>query len=549
MTRGEPEDTGTTIPGDLLVQRVVEAASAGLHHGVLITDPSGRIIAANENAGTALGLEVDRLLGRRVASLRPGLSLLLDEKTEPGPMAGAEDRRQIFVASPLWLDDGRGRFGLWILSHQPQESDRPRLERSNQLLGEVFESLSSSILVVLADGRILLTNAPARRLFALPVTPEGSHLGSWIDAADVFLRPKPTSRQQTIEVLRHDGQRLLLGFSCAAVRLPEGEAVVILCRDIKALKEAEERRFRAEQLAQVGEMAARLGHEIKNPLASVLAGLHLLNSELDQESAARGIVERLAIEVHKIDDVVRALLQQSRPTSDHPEPTSLPRLLYRALRAHADYAASREVLLHIDAEELDGPLATTRVTIGVDLMERVLSNLIINAVEACEEITGGQVRLSASLLHRFDRRSPFPAYPHPIALIEVSDNGPGIPPETRERILEPFFTTKRHGTGLGLATVKEIVDVHGGWLEVWSQPQEGSRFRIFLSAYEAAPCWETGPCHSEGGRERCPVYESSTGFCCWAQVGKAVHAETGEWLEECLECPVYRNLNLQAWRP
>jgi PAS domain S-box-containing protein len=562
------------------------------------------------------------------------------------PSRGKEYRgvRRIHLSKPVWLERGPEPMGIWLLCDVTgRRQEQPAGERSERRLREIFENLAAAILVVRLDGRILMTNAEARRLLYLPEQAEGTHLQQWTDRARSLLEPVPRGRQRTLELRRRDGRRLLLGFSSATVSMSEGPAVIILCRDIRPLKEAEDRRRRAEQLAQVGEMASRLSHEIKNPLCSVMAGLQLMKQARSAEAAgpvapvgggghvdpadpadpahpaapacliapvavegptapredggsaadvvgAAGraggagaaeptdtadtahtaepwdaaqkvtpgrqgcsgdddpsIIDSLMGEVSKIDRAVRELLKQARPLALQPTRVSLSRLIYQALVSYMSLASTHRVLLELADNGLQGPGKEADLQVMADsvLLERLLSNLIINAVEACSG--GGRVRLGARMADLQTRERVLGGFPHPVAVLEVADDGPGMTEELRAQVFDPFFTTKGEGTGLGLATVKEVVDIHGGHVELCSAPEQGTTFRIYLPAGECLACWEAVVCRARSEGASCPVYEEGCGSCCWARVRQACHAEGEGWLDDCLSCPVFRRNNLQIW--
>ncbi len=249
----------------------------------------------------------------------------------------------------------------------------------------------------------------------------------------------------------------------------------------------------------------------------------------------------------KIDRAVRGLLKQARPVSLRPKRVSASRLIYQALVSHMSLACAHEVLLELSPGEDSERGDETGLQVVADpvLLERLLSNLVINAVEACAG--GGRVELGVRTLDVHRRGRLLRGYPYPVAVIEVTDDGPGMSPEVQAQVFDPFFTTKGEGTGLGLATVKEMAELHGGHVELRSAPGQGTTFRLYLPAGHRPPCWETRGCQSRTRDEPCPAYGSAGGHCCWAVLGQASYAERGGWLDDCRQCSVFRRNNLQFW--
>jgi hypothetical protein len=174
---------------------------------------------------------------------------------------------------------------------------------------------------------------------------------------------------------------------------------------------------------------------------------------------------------------------------------------------------------------------------------RVLRNLIVNAVEATP--AGGRVELSWGPASAKEKTRSFPGHGQHIYRVSVIDNGMGIDQKKMEQIFEPFYTTKDSGTGLGLAVSLDIVERHGGVMQVDSRPGEGTAFHIYLAAGERRPCWREETACSEHCAS-CEVRDTPAGFCCWAATGESVWAEAHCWPEMCQRCAYFRKHNLQA---
>lgn len=255
---------------------------------------------------------------------------------------------------------------------------------------------------------------------------------------------------------------------------------VAIRHDITKLKLAEEQirqqavdLKRAVQLSFVGELAAGLAHEIKNPLAGIQGAVDILIRRRDPEDPELEALEGVRHQVQRIDGTVRALLDRARPRPLNRVYTSLTELTQRAVNvAKAQLTggtnSSRRVRI-----EFEPPLADIEIKADAAQVEDAVLNLIINSLEAIE--FEGEIKVS---IRRAESDSE--AETEEEAVIEISDNGRGISDEDLARIFNPFFTTREGGTGLGLPAVRRITRAHGGRVEVNSSPGKGSSFRIFL---------------------------------------------------------------------
>jgi len=225
---------------------------------------------------------------------------------------------------------------------------------------------------------------------------------------------------------------------------------------------------RAAQLSFVGELAAGLAHEIKNPLAGIQGVVDILIRRRDKNDPEREALEGMRHEVTRIDNTVRLLLDRARPRLVSLRETSLRELVARSVnlaRAQVTNAIGSEKQVKIDFEAPEDPVM---ISIDPGQIEDAVLNLIINAIEAVD--VDGQVTI---------RLSTPQDDPEEIA-IEVSDNGTGISEPDLSKVFDPFFTTRQSGTGLGLPSVRRIARLHGGGVDVKSSPGQGSVFTIRL---------------------------------------------------------------------
>jgi PAS domain S-box-containing protein len=255
---------------------------------------------------------------------------------------------------------------------------------------------------------------------------------------------------------------------------------VAIRHDITQRKRAEEQVLqqaaelqRAAQLSFVGELAAGLAHEIKNPLAGIQGGVDILIRRRDKNDPEREALEGMRHEVQRIDNTVRALLDRARPRLVSVRASSLTEIVGRAVhlaRAQLTSAITNAESVSIEFEPPEDP-----ITIPIDpaQIEDAVLNLIINAIESVDG--DGEVKIRVAR-HENERAEE----PEDQAVVEVSDNGRGISEEDLSRIFNPFFTTRPGGTGLGLPAVRRIARAHGGRIDVSSSPGRGSTFTIRL---------------------------------------------------------------------
>jgi signal transduction histidine kinase len=425
-----------------------------------------------------------------------------------------------------------------------RSSDQAALQ-AEQRFNTVFDGMGSAVMLVDDTGAVLMANISALSCLGLADADSlvGRPLAEAVPGCEVMLRDATPAMQQVFNLTLEDGQRRDIGFTSSP--LSEDRRRIIVFRDVTRLLDLEQRRQRAEQLAQVGEVAARMSHEIRNPLASILMGLETLERQVFLRSDDNMILQQIIHEVSRLSTVITGLLDSAKLQAIAPRPMRLEPLLRDCLDWHAPSASAKRIELVLS----EGPFDSQATVDGL-AMTRILANLLRNALEACEE-GGSRVRFGWRTPDDDERRARFPGFDHPVVSVFVEDDGPGIDPAVLEQMFEPFVTTKTDGTGLGLAVVWDLVHEMGGHIEVecgFLPRSRGSKVEIFFPAGEREPCWEMrktmGPESSScKGPDTCPVgcsvCEANAGYVCWTVMGKASKLETGEWSEDCLQCPAY----------
>lgn len=252
----------------------------------------------------------------------------------------------------------------------------------------------------------------------------------------------------------------LLGYLIES-RRRERRIAALLQAQTAAIADARARVAQSEKLAALGQLAATIAHEVRNPLGVMRSAAQTLDETLPPASTAAHEASGFIIaEIDRLANVVQSILAYARPLQLTPRAVRVDDLFERALLlARPDLDARRVRVERGDAGALPPVLADT------DLISQVLLGLLGNAADAMPE--GGTVRLDA-------------ASAADGVQLRVSDWGPGVPSELRQRIFDPFFTTRPRGTGLGLAIARQIVEAHGGRLDVTDAPSGGACFVVTL---------------------------------------------------------------------
>jgi two-component system sensor histidine kinase PilS (NtrC family) len=254
--------------------------------------------------------------------------------------------------------------------------------------------------------------------------------------------------------------------ACFAVAILSSHLAEQALRTRKELKAMGDRVRRVEKMAAVGEMGAGLAHEIKNPLASITGSIQLLREEIPFESGRDKLMQIILREADRLSALVGNFLLFARPPSGRSVPIELDSAIPETIRL-----IEQDKRCHNTVTIRRSGLAGLWIVMDPDHFRQILWNLLLNAVEA---INGeGQVGV-----HLDTSKNGHVA-------IRISDNGCGISETQMQNIFDPFYTSKPHGTGLGLSIVHSILESYDGWLEVDSQPGNGTHFTMKIKRIEA----------------------------------------------------------------
>ncbi len=375
-----------------------------------------------------------------------------------------------------------------ILGEDIRKTRRRILDREEVLLKletfhkHVIDNIPSGILTTDIAGRVNLINDAACQILEMrkeevagkPVEDLLAGLGSDGSRGD-FRVPRPE-----IMFRRADGAEIFLGFSSSPLKDAEGKVIgrVIIFQDLTPVKQMEERIRISDRLAGVGELAAGLAHEIRNPLASIAGASQMLKESPGVPGDSRPLLEIIERESTRLNGLISDFLAYTGPSLKSSGPVRLAAIMGGIVEAvRAGEAREKGV----DVETMS--MSDLCVEGDAEQLKQVVWNLVRNAIQATPG--GGKVRLDLLSQVRHGER---------YAVATVSDTGQGIEPQIMGKIFNPFYTSKEGGTGLGLAISQRIVHVHRGFVEVKSAPGHGSVFSVFLpECREAAPAGPPAP--------------------------------------------------------
>lgn len=398
-------------------------------------------------------------LERHVISLRRDVAHVLDpQQLGPLLMAGLEGSRRVTHASLYLAEEGRRHYEL-AASLGPEPPARlemapagPLLERLRRDGFLVLETIDRS----LSEQREVGEDREAETLYEIVQSMDAIHgslvLGLSSGGGDLY------------GLLSLRDERMRDAFGPEEVQLLAGLAtqVSIALENSRAYQRLKER----DRLAALGEMAAGLAHEIRNPLGAIKASAQLL-----VENASQGDAEFLEIiveETDRLNRVVGSFLDYARPARGNPAPCDVRAAVERTLHLLGPECQKAGTKLVVEQEAVL-PL----VRIDVEQLRQVLLNLVQNALQALDG--GGEIHVASASVERGRGETPW-------VEVRVRDTGPGIPPEVLANLFVPFVTTKDRGTGLGLAISQRIVAAAGGRILVRTREDEGTTFVVRLPA-------------------------------------------------------------------
>ena len=343
--------------------------------------------------------------------------------------------------------------------------------------------MRNGVIAIHRDGTLALMNGEAYRIFAL--TRQGSDVAR--PFTEVF-RERPelirvlsgafemTTLPNRAELRLKDLDRVI-GYTLSQVKNDGGRptGAVLFFKDLTQVEQVEERERLRDRLASLGEMAAGIAHELKNPLAGIEVMAGLLRRQVPDSPDAQSLLADIISEAKLANAIVVEMLEFVRPIRLQMEQTDIRDVLQQSITLAEAKVPRGDISLKLDLDRdlpmLDGDFHQ---------LCQVFSNLLINAFEALDGRGQITIKAAAEVVEpdpAFSAETPMPTR---AVVVDVVDNGPGVPTELSDRIFVPFFTTKPKGSGLGLPIVRKIVDAHEGRIDLSSSVDAGTRFRVTL---------------------------------------------------------------------
>lgn len=352
-----------------------------------------------------------------------------------------------------------------------------KLAREKGFLETLFNTIQEGVIVTDADGRITYLNAAAGQLLGIDSEravrePLSRYLRD-LDWQKIWSADKDEWRKVfTHELEVFYPQQRFLSFYIVPVADEQNSVVTgmaIILRDVTETRQRAESTIESEKLSAITLLAAGVAHEIGNPLNSLNIHLQLMERELKRFPAAQAerVREDLRVardEIARLDQIINQFLHAIRPTQPELQPTTVNDVIAETLALMEQEIGDRDILVEQELAE-----GLPRILLDRAQLKQAFYNIIKNALQAMR--SGGILRLrtEADDTH---------------VTISFIDSGHGIAPEQIGRLFEPYFTTKQNGTGLGLMIVQRIVREHGGTIEVESDKDRGTTFRIKLPIHE-----------------------------------------------------------------
>lgn len=350
-------------------------------------------------------------------------------------------------------------------------------------------NMRNGVLALGRAGEIVIINGEARRIFGLP--PDEVFAGQAYtrvlhnhpDILRVVGGAFEVAALPNRAELRLKPSGTVIGYTLSLVRDAGGEIIgaAMFFKDLTHVEQLEERERLRDRLAAVGEMAATMAHEIKNPLAGIEVLAGLLRRQVSENAAAVALVGDVINEAKMANAIVQEVLEFVRPVRLQLETTSLGAALQTAMAVAEAKAVRGDVGVRLAI-----PPDIPSITADHLQLAQVFANLLTNAYEALDG--RGAIAVSARLAVDLDAGALAPdgLRPVPSVIVDVADDGPGIAPGVVDHLFDPFFTTKPQGSGLGLAIVRKIVDAHEGRIDVRRPSERGTCFRVTLPVSGAA---------------------------------------------------------------
>lgn len=420
----------------------------------------------------------EKVLTGRIRQIRDGAETIAQEQFSFRlPAGGRDELGDLARAFNEMAGKLQANHQALMVQNEELQLYIQSLENMKTYIQNILSSLGTGIITWNKDGKVATINAATEREL-------GDIFGSMKTLTiKAFLRKMARdSRKGFLRALRailhqnqesqpfeiefdlggHRGSRIIQGsFTYLRDSDQKPYGMIFTLENITQRKIIEHQLYHADKLSSIGQLAASVAHEIKNPLASIKTLGQLLQEETGPGDSRREYIDVIVAEVNRLNGVVEQLLKYARPEKSMVTLVPVNEIIQPILALVKHELERHRVRLVTQFQE------NLKMFVDPEKIKQVFLNLIFNAIQAMP--AGGEIRIRI-----------FAGTPDPWDIINIEDTGEGMPPDVLARIFDPFFTTKQRGTGLGLAIVKKIVDLHGGKIEVKSNLKTGTVFTIAL---------------------------------------------------------------------
>ncbi len=455
--------------------------------GIIVIDGQGIVKAFNPAAERLFGYAAEEVLGQNVKLLMPSpdreehdgyISTYIQTGIPKVIGTGREvrGRRKDGSTFPVHLSvgrmdiDGEPAFTgiLHDLSRRVEIEDA--LRKSEEHLRSIVESAVDAIIVIDDRGLVQAFNPSAERLFGYALDEAlGRNVSMLMPSPDreqhdgYLQRYLKTGEQKIIGIgrevtcLKKDGSRFPVHLSVGEMVSEGKRSFTGILHDLSDRVALEQRLAEQKSLAKLGEMAAVVAHEVKNPIAGIRGALQVITSRMPADQRDRAILLDIITRLDALNRIVQDMLMFARPRALRQEPVPLGSLL----RETAALIERDPGMLNLEID-----VSGSADIIGDrEMLQVVFQNILMNAAQAMQG--EGRIDVTIAVANRRCR-------------VAVADRGPGMPGDVREKAFDAFFTTKHRGTGLGLPIAKRVVDAHGGAMHIDVPPQGGTTISVDL---------------------------------------------------------------------
>ena len=369
----------------------------------------------------------------------------------------------------------QARKGLVEL--KAKQDDIDTLEALNE---RIVRSIISGVITIDNQNRVILFNPAAEDIFAVkPRQAIGKQITEILPFVAEYLEGRKNSTQKQpaphpfidLPYVREDGKRISLRFSISPLKLPneEQKGKILFFQDMTQVRQIEEEMKKVEDLALIGQLAAGIAHEIRNPMASISGSIQMLSEGLEKDDVNNRLMSIVLTEIGRLNHLINDFLVFARPKPSNLQKFDLYKLTSESVELFKNSDNwSKKIQVIVDFKK--------DITLESDpeQIKQILWNLLLNASEAMPE--EGMVYVVADVLNSGNRSEPS----QEVVKMSVRDTGKGFTEKALHHLFTPFFTTKERGSGLGLATVKRIVDGLKGKITGQNHPDGGAEITIFL---------------------------------------------------------------------